>query len=190
MINTIFLKFNKGFTMVETLVAVAILMISIAGPLTIANKGLTAAVYAKDQVIASFLAQDAMEYLKNYRDHNIIIGTPSFLASIYASGPTWNFCKSPTDVCAVDTTLSIPSSWDNPDTIILDANTPAQRLLYDSGTSYTHSSSGNKPTKFSRSYYITNASSTEATVVVEVEWKNGTVSNKVTLEDEIFNILR
>lgn len=58
---------NKGFTLVETLVAIAILMISIAGPLTIANKSLTAAVYARDQVEASFIAQEVVEKIKNDR---------------------------------------------------------------------------------------------------------------------------
>lgn len=61
---------NKGFTIVETLVAITILMISIAGPLTIAQKSLTAANQAKDQVTASYLAQDLMEYIKNARDNN------------------------------------------------------------------------------------------------------------------------
>jgi prepilin-type N-terminal cleavage/methylation domain-containing protein len=59
---------NKGFTLIETLVAITILMISIAGPLTIAQKSLTAATIAKDQVIASFLAQEMIEQIKNDRD--------------------------------------------------------------------------------------------------------------------------
>lgn len=44
-------------------------MISIVGPLTIAQKSLTAATIAKDQVIASFLAQELMEQIKNDRDN-------------------------------------------------------------------------------------------------------------------------
>ncbi len=59
--------YNKGFTLIETLVAVSILMISVAGPLTIAQKSLYAAMSAKDQVTASFLAQDMMEQIKNDR---------------------------------------------------------------------------------------------------------------------------
>jgi len=61
-------KNQKGFTIVETLVAIAVLMIAISGPLVIASKGLTAALYSKDQMIASFLAQESLEVIKNLRD--------------------------------------------------------------------------------------------------------------------------
>jgi len=61
---------NKGFTLIETLVAVSILMISIAGPLTIAQRSLKASIYAKDQVTASFLAQDMIEQIKRDKGTN------------------------------------------------------------------------------------------------------------------------
>src|ERR1035437_9310157 len=61
---------SSGFTLVETLVAIAILMIAIAGPLTVAEKGLSASIYARDQLMASYLAQDAMESIKNVVDSN------------------------------------------------------------------------------------------------------------------------
>ncbi len=76
------LKNQKGFTIIETLVAITILMISIAGPLTIAQKSLMAAIYAKDQVTASYLAQDLMEDIKNNRDNYI-------LSNGVGSLPTW-----------------------------------------------------------------------------------------------------
>jgi len=63
---------SSGFTLVETLVAIAILMIAIAGPLTVAEKGLSASIYARDQLIGSYLAQDGMEYIKNMADTNQI----------------------------------------------------------------------------------------------------------------------
>lgn len=60
--------FTTGFTLVEALVAISILMIAIASPMTLAQKGLSTAVLSKDQMVASFLAQDAIEAVKNIRD--------------------------------------------------------------------------------------------------------------------------
>jgi len=60
----------KGFTLVETLIAVLLLATAIAGPLTIASKSLIVALVAKDQVTAFFLAQDGVEYIRFIRDTN------------------------------------------------------------------------------------------------------------------------
>ena len=72
--NTRFTKNSRAFTLVETLVAIAILMISISGPLAVAHKALTAALYAKDQSTASFLAQEGMEVIKNLKDNGAVSG--------------------------------------------------------------------------------------------------------------------
>lgn len=69
------LKNKKGFTIIETLVAVTILMISIVGPLTIAQKSLMASIYARDQVTASFLAQDIIEKIKNDKSNALLANT-------------------------------------------------------------------------------------------------------------------
>ncbi len=57
-----------GFTLLEALVAVSILMVAVVAPITISQKGLSSAVYTKDHMLASYLAQDAIEYIKNQRD--------------------------------------------------------------------------------------------------------------------------
>jgi hypothetical protein len=63
-------KHTNGFTLVEALVAISILMIAVTGPMVVAQKGLISAISSKDQMIAAFLAQDAIEYIKNVRDSN------------------------------------------------------------------------------------------------------------------------
>lgn len=59
---------QQGFTLIETLLAVLLLTTAIAGPLTIASRALNAAVVAKDQITAFYLAQDGMEYVRFLRD--------------------------------------------------------------------------------------------------------------------------
>lgn len=52
---------NRGFSLVEALIAIAILMISVTAPLVLANNSITAAVLSQQQIIAFYLAQDGME---------------------------------------------------------------------------------------------------------------------------------
>ena len=93
---------NAGFTLVETLVAIAILMIAIAGPLTVAEKGLSAAIYARDQMMASYLAQDGMEYVKNVVDTNEIQihnNSASYDWLYYAQAPNTELVSSTNNSC-------------------------------------------------------------------------------------------
>ncbi len=62
---------KRGFTLIETLVAISILMIAIAGPLTVAHKGYTSSIDAKNQSIAINLAQEGMEYLNFVKDNKV-----------------------------------------------------------------------------------------------------------------------
>lgn len=66
-----------GFTLVESLVAISILVLAIVGPMTIAQNGLTSAFYSRNRMTAVFLAQDAIEYIKGVRDENV--STPNWL---------------------------------------------------------------------------------------------------------------
>lgn len=56
----------------ETLVAISLLLLAITGPMVFAQNGLRAAFQSRDQVTAFYLAQDAIEFIKNRRDHNIL----------------------------------------------------------------------------------------------------------------------
>lgn len=63
-------KDNLGFTLIESLIAITILMISVAAPLNLAGKGITAANIAQKQIVAFYLAQDATESLINIKMGN------------------------------------------------------------------------------------------------------------------------
>lgn len=59
---------QKGFTLVETLVAITILLLVIIGPMTIASNGMRNSYYAGDQTTAVYLAQEAIEHIQKLRD--------------------------------------------------------------------------------------------------------------------------
>ena len=65
-------KWQKGFTLVESLISITILTISIAGPLSLAGSGLLSANIAQKHIIAYYLAQDATEFLINKKVQNKI----------------------------------------------------------------------------------------------------------------------
>ncbi|MFA6463471.1 MAG: hypothetical protein WCV55_00520 [Candidatus Paceibacterota bacterium] len=61
-------KLVCGFTLVETMVAITILLTTIVGPMEIASKALFSSFYARDQITAYYLAQEGVEYLRHERD--------------------------------------------------------------------------------------------------------------------------
>ncbi len=65
-------KNNKGFTLIETLVAVTVLTVAVSAPLSLAAQSLLAAFNSRDQVVAFHLAQEAVETVRAQRDHNIL----------------------------------------------------------------------------------------------------------------------
>ena len=61
-------KMNRGYSLVEVLVAISVLLIALVGPLTIASSGLKRANFAKEQTLAIFLAQEGMEAVVKLRE--------------------------------------------------------------------------------------------------------------------------
>ncbi len=74
------MKKTTGFTLIETLVAVSLLSVAIVAPMSLTTKSLASAYYARDQIIAFHLAQEAVETVRHVRDNNIlktVSGTPT-----------------------------------------------------------------------------------------------------------------
>lgn len=61
-------KFKKGFTLLETLVAVFILTLSITGPVYIASVAFRNTIDSRDNISAQYLAEEIIEVVKNKRD--------------------------------------------------------------------------------------------------------------------------
>ena len=61
---------KQGFTFVETLVAITVLLVAVVAPMSLASDGITASHLAQDQIVAFYLGQEGVEAVKNMRDHN------------------------------------------------------------------------------------------------------------------------
>jgi prepilin-type N-terminal cleavage/methylation domain-containing protein len=93
----------EGFTLVETMVAIAIVTIAIVGPLMTASRTLVAAYTASDQLTASYLASEAIEYVQSMRDTMYLADYQANQGD--ASLPNDSFCDledpDPSDDCAI-----------------------------------------------------------------------------------------
>lgn len=61
-----------GFTLIETLVAITLLTTAIVAPIALTVQSLQAAFYARDQITAFYLAQEAIEAVRSLRDGQIL----------------------------------------------------------------------------------------------------------------------
>src|SRR3989338_3574541 len=55
------ISFNHGFTIIEALVAITILLIGVLGPMAAATRGITDGLYAGNELVATYLAQEGIE---------------------------------------------------------------------------------------------------------------------------------
>jgi len=181
---------HRGFTLIETLVAIAILMIAVAGPLVIASKGLYAALYAKDQSTATFLASEGLEILRNIKDDSMYedVDPQTGFNAVFGSGGLFAPCTSNAQ-CGV----WMEGSGGTHQRVALCTNINAC-LMYQKSSGNSHSygyfnttSAGSvyTPTLFTRSFYITQMKSDEYQVTVVVKWNEGKVANAVTMTTEM-----
>jgi Tfp pilus assembly protein PilV len=169
---------NGGFTLLEALVATSILMVAVAAPITIAQKGLSSAVYSKNQMIASYLAQDAIEYIKNKRDEAFIANNDWGGLSMFSK-------------CAGSNGCSI-NTLDNVVQNAVSDETPEKKLWKDNTNGfygYTENTGFTK-TNFSRVIKIelqdVSGKNDKALITVRVSW--GEDSNYVEVKTLIYNI--
>lgn len=65
-------KTVRGFTLIETLVAISLLAVAIVAPMTLVGQSLSAAYYARDEITAYNLAQEGIESVRSLRDGHIL----------------------------------------------------------------------------------------------------------------------
>lgn len=190
-------KTEKGFTLVETLVAITILLLVIIGPLTVAQKGIQNAYYANEQVTAVFLAQEAIEAVRELRDTNALEEYEGWISSSPGVRNTWKWytigshlkpqCK-PSG--AAHTTPAVGCAFDIDTSKFEICGSSACLLNLQTSGVYNHDAGGiNSP--FTRKVYLGDTIDGGVSVTVDVTWTSqifgGATTRTVKLQTWVYD---
>jgi Tfp pilus assembly protein PilV len=166
---------KRGFTILETLFAIFILIMSITGPMVFAQSGLRASFQSRDQITAFYLAQDAIETIKNIRDNNLLDINKGWLDGLET------VCVGSVP-CTIDTTDSTPTV-----AVCTGGDCPPLQTFGDNNPKYGYG--GGDDSRFTRTTYINKISAYEAEIIIEVEWTSAVAlgSNRIVVQENIYD---
>lgn len=185
----------EGFTLVETLVAVSIFSMSILGLLVILSQGIADTNYAKKKIIAGYLAQEGIEYIRNMRDTYMLY----YDTTSSASG--WNHFKTALSSASCDINngcyfddsaldFSAHSAQMTTFTTLFACNSSTCPDLYynNSSGAYNYDGSG-VDSNFARQIRITAVPGTthEIKVSSTVYWSQASGGYSVTFSEDLFD---
>ena len=156
---------KRGFTLLEVILAIFVIMVGIAGTLGIIQQGISYTQLSSSRLAANYLAQEGIEIVRNIRDAN-------WLKMRTNSGITWSDGIPSGDWEADYKTQNLTRSY------------AGTYLNIDSSGFYSYSSGS--PTKFKRK--ITIAKDTDILKIsVQVEWQERGRDNQVTAQENLYN---
>ena len=169
---------NKGFSLLESMIAIGILLVAVVAPLSTIGDSLAQIYVARDQMVAINLAQEGIEAVRQVRDSNMIKG--------------WNQSPRTTDW---NTGLGDGSYTVDTEEILqikpLTAGEEGALYQKTDGT-YTQISTANTvPTKFSRIITVSAISGVdyEKKITSLVSWKTaGGTYKKIEVSESLFGI--
>ncbi len=80
---------KTGFTILETLVALSLIVAALVGPVALITRGLAATSISKNKLIAANLAQEGIELGRAIRENNILCGHVGELDALWNTDPTF-----------------------------------------------------------------------------------------------------
>lgn len=179
---------RRGFTLIETLAAVTLLIVSIVSPMILTERSLTSAYYARDQITSFYLAQEAVEAIHQIRDNNILKIAKNLNSGVtlFDGVPVSSSCSGTQTYFTVDATQT------NAANVIANVNcgtsASACPALQTSGGLYGYGS-GWTNTNFTRSVYAcyTDSSQNEVYLSVTVSWQTSALqARSFTLTENLY----
>lgn len=160
-------KLYGGFSLLETTIAIAIMVSAILGPMGISSQSIRSASVARNNIVASNLAQEGIELIRVLRHNN------RFLGNSWMRGLDSCFSANGCRVDARDLSAQTCSS-------------PCTPLRFDDSLKLYNYSSGSDSI-FSRAVTISNITGDEVRVRVSVLWSDKFGNQSFNLESSILD---
>jgi prepilin-type N-terminal cleavage/methylation domain-containing protein len=182
---------DRGFTLIETMVAIAIISVTMVAPFEAVEYSITASDTSRDELIGSMLAQEAIEEVRQIRDDDYLISyntgsTPTWLYGL--DGSTFGGMASPNcfaNKCTIDSTpltttpVAICNSGICPVLYLSDASSANPNF-------YNQTKVGS-PTAFTRSIQLTTVSATEVKITSITTWTTNHIPYNTTIYEYLDN---
>jgi prepilin-type N-terminal cleavage/methylation domain-containing protein len=178
---------NQGFTLVETMVAIALLAVALVGPYVAVQNAVQGSYVARDQLVASQLAQEGVEYIRSIRDNNYHNGRNWLFGfadaqrdACYGGNPSNNYCIVDPTQGDFNTTASAMQE-------VTTGTTTVPALKVSANGLYNHQTSGGPDTRFKRLVQVQTISATEVRIIVHVVWTTSGKTYVFTVTDGLNN---
>jgi prepilin-type N-terminal cleavage/methylation domain-containing protein len=184
---------NSGFSLIETLVAITLLVSVVSGVLGIASRSLRLTGIAREQLIAFYLAQEPIEYIRFVRDSNRLQNTPASWTTLLTSSSFLGECVSAdwSVTCTIDgISTGFPPHVDTIQPCIGECDERPIKFSPSDGL-YSYKTGGDwAASKYIRTTYIkhpADALDDEIAIRVVVSWSTGPFTRTVEAREDIFN---
>jgi hypothetical protein len=175
---------SSGFSMMETLIAIAVLTIGVVGPVYSVFTTIRAAEVSQDRTISFYLAEEGVEYIRYVRDSNVL--DPSNLPG--SEAPKEDGWLRYLDRCLAPDKCGLITPTQNVDRFSDLKNCNPTCQLSIANTNGLYGTASGPPTKFFRSIEIIETiPGQEAEITVTVTWDTKGKQYTYILREVIFN---
>ena len=172
-----------GFTLVETMVAITVLVMIITGPIALAVQSLKASSIAKNNFIATNLAQEGVELIRLYRANNVL-QNQDWLRDLVSAAPDCHVQPG----CYVDAAeIKNTANTSSLDVRHCPAGTGCPPLLMDANGFYNYSSGAT--TIFTRTIFMTAIPSDKVRIISTISWTERFGNQSFSVEEIMHNWL-
>lgn len=149
---------QSGFSLVEVLVAVTILLLVMAGPMRVLTSSTNSTTYSSEQIVAYFLAQEGLELVQQGRDNRVLGDFRDIINGASTEPAPWAQFQLDYASCISGACGLTPTTTGQMVTVT-DCSTATNCRLYENSATtnrarYTHTAAGNTVTPYTRTIRI------------------------------------